>query len=413
MARDTVVIVGAGLAGAKAAETLRAEGFSGAILLVGAEEELPYERPPLSKDYLLGELDRASTAVHGPGWYTDHEVDLVLGAAVISIRRDTHTVELANGRHLAYTHLMLATGASPRRLSLPGAELEGVLYLRDLADSERLREALRSGNPVAVVGGGWIGLEVAAAARRYGCPVTIVEPQPVPLQATLGTEIGQYVTETHRRHGVTVLSGRRPRNLIGSGHVLGLTTDAGEEVEADTVLIAVGATPNTALARGGGLAVDDANHGIVVDEYLRAGDPTIVAAGDVASALHPFYGRHLRVEHWANALTMGPAAARSLLGRGTPYDELPFFYTDQYDLGMEFVGLPSGSHDVVVRGELGEDAFHAFWLADGRVVAGMHVNRWDEGIEPAKQLVRRRATVDAARLADPSIPLDGVVVGAH
>ncbi|EHY91236.1 NAD(P)/FAD-dependent oxidoreductase [Saccharomonospora azurea] len=415
MADDTVVIVGAGLAGAKAAETLRAEGFSGAIRLVGAEEELPYERPPLSKDYLLGDAERASTAVHESGWYADNEVDLLLGTAAVDVHRDTRDVELAGGRRLAYTHLILATGASPRRLSLPGAELKGVYYLRELRDSDRIRAALRTGNPVAVIGGGWIGLEVAAAAWQYGCPVTVVEPQTVPLGSTLGTEVGQYFADAHRRHGVRVLTGQRPRSLIGSGHVMGVTTDAGEEIEADTVLIAVGASPNTALARGGGLPLDDANHGIVVDEYLRTADPTIAAAGDVASARHPFYGRHVRVEHWANALGMGPAAARTLQGRGQPYDELPFFYTDQYDIGMEFIGLldPRASHDLVVRGDMEENSFHTFWLADGRVVAGMHVNRWSDGIEPAKRLIRSRATVDAARLADPSVPLDGVEVGAH
>lgn len=407
MATDTVVIVGASLAGSKAAETLRAEGFSGAIVLIGAEEELPYERPPLSKDYLLGDAERTSTAVHDEAWYTGNDVELLLGTAVVDIHRDTREVELADGRRVGYTHLLLTTGASPRRLSLPGSELDGVHYLRDLQDSESLREALREGGPVAVVGAGWIGLEVAAAARHYGCEVTMLEPRDMPLRAALGPELGGYFAEAHRRHGVTILTGRRASALIGSGRVMGVTADTGEEIEADTVVVGIGAQPNTTLARGSGLRVDN---GIVVDEYLRTADPTIAAAGDVASVFHPFYGRHVRVEHWANALNAGPAAARSLIGHGRPYDELPFFYTDQYDIGMEFIGLlePDRPYTVVTRGELADDAFHAFWLSDGQVVAGMHVNQWDDGIEPAKKLIRDRAVVDSARLADPSVPLGDV-----
>ncbi|CAM2946624.1 FAD-dependent oxidoreductase [Saccharomonospora xinjiangensis] len=405
---DTVVIVGAGLAGAKAAETLREEGFTGSIVLIGAEDEPPYERPPLSKDYLLGNADRASTAVHDPGWYTGNDVELLLGTAAVDIHRDTRDVELADGRRVRYTHLLLATGASPRRLSVPGSELDGVHYLRELSDSERLRDALRAGGPVAVIGAGWIGLEVAAAARQYGCEVTVIEPQDAPLLATLGPELGGYFADVHRRHGVRILTGRRPNALIGSGMVVGISTDAGEEIEAGTVVVGIGAKPNTALARGGGLTVDN---GIVVDEYLRTADPTIAAAGDVASAFHPFYERHVRVEHWAGALNAGPAAARSLIGRGRPYDELPFFYTDQYDIGMEFIGLlePGRPYTVVTRGAREDDAFHAFWLADDQVVAGLHVNMWDDGIEPAKQLIRSRAAVDPARLADPSVPLGDVV----
>ena len=398
------VVVGAGLTGAKAVEALRDNGFSERIVLVGAEADLPYERPPLSKGYLLGTEDRAAFQVHDEQWYADHAVDLLLGQRVTSVDRAAHEVELDGGDRIGYTKLLLATGASARRLPLPGADLDNVHHLRRVEDSTRLRAAIRAGGRVVVVGGGWIGLETAAAARQYGCAVTVVEPQPTPLHAVLGARMGDVFAELHRQHGVDLRLGQGVTGLRGTGRVSAVVTDDGSEIPADTVIVGIGARPDTELAERAGLAVDN---GIVVDASLRTEDPDIYAAGDVANAFHPAYGRWIRVEHWANALHGGPAAARSMLGHPVVYDRLPYFFTDQYDLGMEFSGwfAPGGYDTLVTRGDLDARAFQAFWLADHRVVAGMHVNLWDEGIAPIEALIRGRRPVDPDRLADPAIPL--------
>ncbi|GAA2860614.1 FAD-dependent oxidoreductase [Streptosporangium fragile] len=407
---QTFVIVGAGLAGAKAAQSLREEGFAGGIVLVGAEAERPYERPPLSKGYLLGKDDRAKVYVHDEGWYAENSVELLRGHRVTGLDRAAHEVELDDGRRIGYAKLLLAPGASPRRLDVPGADLDGVHYLRTLGDAERLREALRGGGRVVVVGAGWIGLETAAAAREYGCEVTVVEPQAVPLQAVLGPEMGAFFAEVHRRRGVDVRLGRGVTGFLGTGRVQAVATDDGGEVTADVVIVGVGVRPDTELAERAGLAVEN---GILVDASLRTDDPDVYAAGDAANAFNPLYGTRIRVEHWANALNGGPAAARSMLGQEVVYDRPPYFFSDQYDVGMEFSGwFPQGGYDsVVVRGELPAHDFHAFWLAGGRVVAGMHVNRWDEGIAPVQELIRAGVPVDPDRLADPSAPLADLVRG--
>jgi 3-phenylpropionate/trans-cinnamate dioxygenase ferredoxin reductase component len=395
---DTHVIVGGGLTGAKAAETLRAEGFTGRVVLVGAEPDLPYERPPLSKGYLLGQEDRASVFVHDEKWYAEQDIEVLTGRRVTALDRTAHEIELAGGERLGYTKLLLATGASPRRLRVPGNDLTGVHYLRRLAHADRLREALASGGRVVVAGAGWIGLETAAAARTYGCEVTIVEPAPSPLHATLGPELGEYFANLHRRHGVDLRLGTGVTGFAGDTAVTAVTTDAGE-IPADVVVVGIGARPETQLASDAGLAVDD---GVCVDAALRTEDPDVFAAGDVASAWHPGYDRRIRVEHWAAATNGGPAAARSMLGHEVVHDELPYFFSDQYDMGMEFTGwFPPGGYDrVVKRGD--DEAFHAFWLAGGRVVAGLHVNRWDEGLDAVRELIRGGRTVDPDALADPA-----------
>ena len=401
---EPFVIVGASLTGAKAAETLRDEGYDGPIVLIGAESAHPYERPPLSKGFLTGSADRTSLDVHEQGWYAEHGVELLLGHRVTALDRADHEVELENGRRLGYAKLLLATGAQPRRLAVPGAELAGVHHLRSVEDAERLREEVRGGGHVVVVGAGWIGLETAAAARGYGCQVTVIEPQAAPLQAALGREMGGFFAGVHRRHGVDVRLGRGVTALRGDRRVHGVVTDDGTEVPAEIVIVGIGAVPSTELAEAAGLAVDN---GILVDEYLRTTDPDVFAAGDVAKAFHPRYGTWIRVEHWANALNSGPAAARNMLGRGIADDRLPYFFTDQYDIGMEYSGwFPPGGYDkVVTRGDL-DAAFHTFWLAGDRVVAGMHVNLWDDGIAPVQHLLRAGLPVDPHLLADPSVPLD-------
>jgi 3-phenylpropionate/trans-cinnamate dioxygenase ferredoxin reductase component len=398
------VIIGAGLTGAKAAQTLREEGFDGRIVLIGSESERPYERPPLSKGYLTGTADQASLYVHEEGWYAEHAVELLLGHRVTDLDRAAHQVELDSGERLDYSKVLLATGALPRRLAVPGADLDGVHYLRALRDSSRLRAALRGGGRVAVVGAGWIGLETAAAARGYGCEVTVVEPQAVPLQAALGPEMGAFFAGVHRGHGVDLRLGRGVTELRGPGRVHAVVTDDGDEIPADVVIVGVGARPCTELADRAGLGVDN---GILVDEHLRTTDPDVFAAGDVANAFHPRYGAWIRVEHWANALHSGPAAARSMLGHNIVEDHIPYFFTDQYEVGMEYAGwFPVGGYDTVVtRGDLDAGAFHVFWLADDRVVAGMHVNQWDEGIAPIQELIRSGRPMDPRRLADPGVPL--------
>jgi 3-phenylpropionate/trans-cinnamate dioxygenase ferredoxin reductase component len=397
------VIVGAGLAGAKAAETLRAEGFDGPVVLLGEEPELPYERPPLSKGYLLGTAERAQARVHDEGWYAEHHVELRTGVRATGLDPAFHGLELDTGERLTYGSLLLATGAAPRRLPVPGADLDGVRYLRTLADADRLRADLTGGGQrVVVIGAGWIGMEVAAAARTHGNEVTVVEPQPAPLLGVLGRELGGVFADLHRSHDVDLFTSTTVRELRGTdGRVTTVVTDQHAGLPADVVVVGVGVSPNTDLAAAAGLEVDN---GIVTDAALRTSAPDVHAAGDVASAYAPLYGRHVRVEHWANALHGGPAAARAMLGHEVVHDRVPYFFTDQYDWGMEYSGLASPEDTVVCRGDAGSGEFIAFWLSDGRVTAGMNVNVWDV-TEPIQALVRSGRQVEAVRLADPDVPL--------
>jgi len=403
----TFVIVGAGLAGAKAVETLRAEGFDGTVVLVGAEPERPYERPPLSKGLLLGTADRDSAFVHKPDWYGENGVLLRTGTVVTSLDRDRREVTLSGGEGLGYDRLLLATGARPRMLPVPGAELGGVLYLRTLADSERIAEAAVPGARLVIIGAGWIGLEVAAAARHRGATVDVVDTADLPLQRILGDRIATVFADLHREHGVTFHFGTQVARLSGDDRVRQVELADGTVLPADAVLVAVGAQPNTELAERAGLAVDN---GILVDAGLRTSDPCIYAAGDVANVAHPLLGTRIRVEHWANALNGGPAAAMAMLGREVSYDRLPYFYTDQYDLGMEYSGYaPPGTTDrIVVRGDLAKREFIVFWKDGARVVAGMNVNVWDVA-DPIRAIIDASLTgqsIDHAALADPAVPLD-------
>ena len=402
----TFVIVGGGLAGAKAAETLRAEGFTGEVVLFGDEPEVPYERPPLSKGYLLGKAARDSAFVHPAEWYAERSIDLRLGVPVAAIERAAHTVIFEGGTQ-GYDKLLLATGAAPRRLDIPGEALEGVRYLRKLPDSDALREAFTGGRRVVIVGAGWIGLETAAAARIAGCQVTVIEPQPAPLYYAIGPELGAVFTALHEAHGVEFRFGETAAEFHGdAANRLGsVLTSSGTVLPADVVIVAIGAGPNDGLARGAGLEI---SNGVVTDAALRTSDPDIYAAGDVACTYLPLLGSNVRVEHWSNALNGGPAAARSMLGQQVSYDRVPYFYTDQYDLGMECSGLPSpGSYDdVVYRGDPAAPAreFIAFWLNAGKLVAGMNVNVWDVTSD-IQSLIRSGRALDPARLADPAIPL--------
>ena len=402
--REPFVIVGGGLAGAKAAETLRAQGFDGPVVLVAGEDEVPYERPPLSKGYLLGTADRESPRVHPAAWYPEHDVDLRTGVRATNLDPAGHRLTLDTGEELGYAKLLLATGSSARRLPVPGADLDGVRYLRTFADSDRLLADLSGGGKrVVIVGAGWIGLEVAAAARHHGNDVTIVEPQPTPLHAVLGPEMGAVFAKLHRSNGVDLFTDTTVREFRGAGgRVTSVVTDGHAGLPADLVVVGVGATPNIELAAAAGLEVDN---GVVTDHALRTSAPDVFAAGDVASSFHPLFGRYVRVEHWANALNGGPAAARSMLGQEVSYDRVPYFFTDQYDLGMEYSGLSSPGDTVITRGNPDDGAFIAFWLRDGRVTAGMNVNVWDV-TDPIQALIRARREVPVASLTDPDTPLE-------
>ena len=377
----TIVIVGAGLAGVSAAEELRDQGYDGELVLLGSERHLPYHRPPLSKEVLLGKEDLDGTAVHDAGWYAERRVDVRTDTTVIGLDRDRQVVQTSGGE-VRYERLLLATGSEPRRLPVQG----GATYLRTRADARLLRAALLERPRVAIVGAGWIGLEVAAAARAAGCEVTVVEPQAQPLRGVLGERVGAAFADLHREQGVDLR--------------LGTTFDGSPPVAADLVLVAVGAQPRVALAQEAGLAVDN---GVLVDATLRTSDPLVLAAGDVAAHDHPRFGR-LRVEHWDNAIEQGRTAGRNLLGAGEAYDRTPYFFTDQYDLGMEYVGHVPREHvdSVVVRGDLAARRAVVLWHDDGRVLGGMHVNEWD-ATDDLRALVGE--TVDPALLADPDVEL--------
>jgi 3-phenylpropionate/trans-cinnamate dioxygenase ferredoxin reductase subunit len=410
MTTDTAhVIVGASLAGAKAAEALREEGFDGPLVMIGEESERPYERPPLSKDYLLGKADRETIYVHPREWYAEHDVDLRLGVEVTSIDRAAHEVSLADGRKAGYGKLLLATGSSPRRLSVPGADLDGVLYLRSAGDSDRIMAAFQDASRVAVIGAGWIGLETAAAARAAGAEVTVLEMAELPLQRVLGRQVARVFADLHLANGVDLRGGVRITEISGSGGKAdGVRLADGRHVGADVVIVGVGISPNVQLAAAAGLEVDN---GVWVNAQLRSSDPDIFAAGDVANAFHPLLGKHVRVEHWANALNQPQTAAKAMLGQDVAYDLVPYFYTDQYDLGMEYAGYvePGGYEAVVYRGTPGPaEEFIAFWISGGRVLAGMNVNVWDVS-EAIQALVRSGKPIDPARLADPDVPLTDLV----
>ncbi|KUO02557.1 NAD(P)/FAD-dependent oxidoreductase [Streptomyces caeruleatus] len=403
-AHTALVIVGAGLAGAKAAQTLREEGFSDPVLLLGQESERPYERPPLSKGYLLGKDERDTVYVHPPQWYADHDVDLSLGTTVNAIDPAAHEVTLADGSRLGYAKLLLTTGSSPRRLPVPGADLDGVLYLRRLDDSDRIKETLASASRIAVIGAGWIGLETAAAARAAGVEVTVLERGELPLLRVLGREAAPLFADLHTDHGVDLRYGAQVAEITGAdGRADGVLLADGSRIEADAVIVGIGITPNTGLAEAAGLEVDN---GVRVDAHLRSSHPDVYAAGDVANAAHPLLGTHIRVEHWANALNQPQTAAKAMLGQDVSYDRVPYFFTDQYDLGMEYTGYvePGGYDQVVFRGRRDTREFIAFWLFEDRVLAGMNVNVWDV-TDPIRRLVTSGRSVDATKLADTKVPL--------
>lgn len=397
---DSLVIAGGGLTAAKAAAKLRDEGFEGALHIVCDENQLPYERPPLSKGFLAGGDELDSVFAHDKQWYDDNSITLHLGSAVVALDTDGHNLTLDNGETLNFDRLLIATGSRARVLDLPGADLDGVFYLRSIDDSQRLRDAISGGDhTVALIGGGWIGLEVASAARTYGNNVVVFEPQPVPLRGAIGDQLGEVFATLHRDHGVDLRLGASATEIVSKdGKVAGVRTGDGQTVAADFVVIGVGAIPNVEFAAEAGLKVDN---GIVVDESFKTSLPDVWAAGDVANIFYPRLDQHLRVEHWDNAIQSGEAAALALLDREVSYDRLPYFFTDQYDLGMEFTGHldRDREYEVVYAGDISSREFIAFWLEGNRLVAGMNVNVWDVA-DHIRALIESGEAVDAQRLKE-------------
>ncbi len=407
------LIVGGGLAAARAAEGIREVDPDGDVTIIGAEQRLPYERPPLSKGILLGS-DEADTAfTHPAGWYDDQHITVRTGETVDAIDPAAHTATLAGGEELAWDRLLLATGASVRALDVPGGDLPGVRYLRTLDDCLGLLDDLKAGGDVVVIGASWIGLEVTAAARTHGANVTVVGPGPEPLHSVLGEQVGAWFRRLHESRGVTFKLGTRVARVEGEDAVTGVVTDAGETLPARLVVAGVGVVPVTELAEAAGAEVDN---GILTDAALRTSLPDVWAAGDVARWDNPAVGTHVRVEHWANALDGGFAAGRSMAGAEVSYDPLPFFFSDQYDAGMEYAGYvpKDAGAEVVVRGDLASEAFMAFWVVDEgagvRVLAGMHVNTWDT-MDAVQGLIRSGKPVARDRLADPDVPLEQLTEG--
>jgi 3-phenylpropionate/trans-cinnamate dioxygenase ferredoxin reductase subunit len=404
-AQETYAIVGAGLAGAKAAEALRTEGFDGRVVLIGEEAERPYDRPPLSKDYLQGKSEKDKIYIHPEGWYAGNDVELRLDSRVISIDRAAHHVVTKDGERIGYDKLLLTTGSSPRRLSVAAGDLDGVLYLRQVADCEAIKAAFATAKRAVIIGAGWIGLETAAAARAVSVEVTVLEKAKLPLLGVLGPEMAEIYAALHTEHGVKLQMGVEVAEIVGvDRRVGGVRLADGSHIDADMVVVGIGITPNTALGKEAGLSVDN---GFVVDEHLQTSDPDVFAAGDVANAYYPSLGRYLRLEHWSAALNQGPVAAANMAGRTTAYDHVPYFFSDQYDMGIEYWGYVEAGHydQVIFRGEVEKGEYIAFWLRQGQVLAAMNVNVWDQG-DAITALVRSCGQVDVARLADPGVALE-------
>jgi 3-phenylpropionate/trans-cinnamate dioxygenase ferredoxin reductase subunit len=402
--QPSFVIVGGGMAGAIAAQTLREEGFDGKITLLGQEPNAPYERPPLSKDYLQGKAERDSIFVHPEPWYAEHAVELSLGSAVTSLDPASRTVTTATGERMSYDKLLLATGSKPRHLDVPGADLDGAYYLRNVEDSDGLKIKFADANRVVIIGAGWIGLETAAAARAGGLDVTLLVSGDLPLEHVLGPEVAPIFDELHRSHGVDLRYRTTAVELTGRhGTVTGVMLSDGTRIDADMIIVGVGVAPRTELAAAAGLKIDN---GIVVDEHLRTSDPDIFAAGDIAQTYSPRLGRHIRVEHWANARRQGAVAAKAMLDQDAVDVRPSYFFTDQYDLSMEYTGDigPAGYDRVIFRRHADSNEMIVFWLYEQRIQAGMNINIWDVA-DDIERLIQSARPIKADDLGNPAIPL--------
>jgi 3-phenylpropionate/trans-cinnamate dioxygenase ferredoxin reductase subunit len=409
MDRPHVLIVGAGLAGGTAAAALREDGFAGTITLVGAEDRPPYNRPPLSKEYLRGEARFEDQLVHPQAYYAEQSIDLVLGRRVVAVDAGRKTVDLDDGRRLSYDRLLVTTGGRNRAISTPGADLEGIFPLRTVEESDRIREVAAGRGRAVIAGLGFIGSEVAASLRQLGVEVVAIDPNPAPLSRVLGPEVGGILADIHREHGVQLCLDDSVAAFEGIGRVARVRTRKGRVLDCDWVVTGMGIVPNSEVLAAAGAAVDN---GILVDAFCRTSLPDVYAAGDVANHLHPTFGR-VRVEHWNNAFQQGRAAARALLGRGAAYDYVHTFWSNQYQHTVEYVGFAARWDRLVVRGRLDSRAFLAFYLQDGIVRAAMGLDRGGDPEDPAGtgelktavRLVRQKVPVDAELLADESVDL--------
>jgi 3-phenylpropionate/trans-cinnamate dioxygenase ferredoxin reductase component len=404
----TFVIVGASLAGGGAAATLRQEGFDGRVILIGAEPRPPYERPPLSKEYLRGELSFESALVQPSGFYDENGIESRFGVRATRVDAAVKVVELEGGERVAYDKLLVTTGSRNRRIPVPGLDLDGVYDLRTVADSDRIRAEIAPGRKAVVVGMGFIGSEVAASLRQSGVDVTVVDRNEVPLRRVLGEEVGRVIEGIHRDHGTSMIFEDRVTAFEGAGRVERVTTARGRRIECDFVVVGLGSEPVTDLLAGTGAGIDN---GVVVDEYLRTDVEGIYAAGDVANHYHPVFERRIRVEHWQNALKQGPAAARAMLGKGEPYDEVPWFWSDQYEHNLQYAGFHTEWDELVVRGSMDERNFVAFYRKDERVLAAVAINRGKD-VRRSIPLIKAREPVDAAGLCDLAVDLRTLTSGA-
>ncbi|MFQ4147152.1 FAD-dependent oxidoreductase [Arthrobacter sp. LAPM80] len=403
-----MVIIGGGLTAATAAETLRKEGWGGAVTILAEEDEIPYQRPPLSKGFLAGKEGEDALLPLPASWYPENNVTVLTGTAATALNPQAHTVTLSDGRTLPYAKVLIATGAAPRRIPFPGVDLKGVYTFRTKSDSLAMKELFTGGGKnVVMIGSGWIGMEIAATATELGNHVALMGLEDVPLSAAIGAELGTVFADRHKEAGVRFELPASAAEIQGTdGVATSVLTTTGVTLPADIVIVAVGVVPNIALAQAAGLTI---NNGIEVTASLQTSAADVFAAGDVANAMHPFTGAFARSEHWANAIASGKVAAKSMLGQEAVLDDIPYFYTDQFDLGMEYSGFGALTRDAetVVRGSLETREFIAFWVLDGRVVAGMNVNIWDVQ-DAIKELISSRRIVDMARLADPQTPLEAL-----
>jgi len=401
---ETFVIVGANLAGGRAAESFRARGFDGRVVLIGEEPEGPYERPPLTKEVLKGTMAADETLLRPADKWRSDDIELLTGTRVTRIVPAEQAVQLSSGDRLVADKVLLCTGARVRRLGVPGANLDGVHYLRTIADAVAVRQRLEPGAPVVVIGAGFIGAEVAACAREAGCRVTVLEMAPVPLGRVLGEDLGAAYARYHRKRGVDLRTGIGVMRVEGQSGVRAVVASDGSRIEAACVVIGVGVEPAVELAREAGIDTAD---GIVVDEFCQTSMPNVYAAGDVANSPNPFLGRRVRFEHWRHAQNQAVAAAGSMLGERAAFAELPWFWSDQYDLNLQVAGDPGAADEVVLRGDADSERFCAFYLRAGTLAGVLAVNNPRE-LRAAMNLIRRGSPVDARELADADVDLRGL-----
>jgi 3-phenylpropionate/trans-cinnamate dioxygenase ferredoxin reductase component len=396
-----VVIVGAGHSGGSAAAALRTAGHKGRITLIGTERHPPYERPPLSKELLAGTIPHEKTYLRPAPFYGENSIELKLGATGIAIDRKGQRIELADGDTIPYDALILTTGARARRLPLPGGDGPRVFYLRDIDDTFALRERLTDGTRLAVIGAGFIGLEVAATARKRGAAVTVLELAPQPLARVAAPEIGEFLATVHRNKGVDLQTGVKVMAIEDTGNELRIRIDGGESIVADYAAIGIGAQPNTEIAQAAGIEVRD---GIIVDEFGRSSDPMIFAAGDVTRHFNPLLGRHIRLEAWQNAQNQAIAVAKVVAGGTDRFAEVPWFWTDQYEINLQMAGAPERWDRIVWRGAASDPGFTLFQLLDGKPVAAVTVNNARD-MRFARMLIQRGAAVAPEALADKAVKL--------